>query len=133
MNRRFFTILLALLIGLGGIYAHPTLASDCADQAHCAPSHAAGHAANTGHPHCACSLSIPQMADAACRLAILQSSQKPLFNPKSKRTHLSGLALSPLHQDRISIFNRLGAVRRLNKTDSPLSHPVYLQTLALLC
>jgi hypothetical protein len=67
------------------------------------------------------------------RLAILHSSQEPLFSPKSKRTQLLDLGPSTLYRDRISNFNRLGAARRLNKTDAPLPHPIYLQTLALLC
>jgi hypothetical protein len=134
MKARYFKILLALLIGLAGIFGHPAFAADCDDHECGTPIHTTNHAANSGHGHCACSLNTPQTADSACRLTILlQPSQKPFYRSETQRMPLSGLGPAALHQDRLSISNRLGLVRRLNKTESPLSHPIYLQTLALLC
>ena len=135
MKTRYFTSFLALLIGLGGIFGYPAFAAECDAHECSAPIHAAaGHAASSGHRHCTCSLDTLQATDAACRLTILlQPSQKPFFSSETQRTKLSNPGPATLQRDRISISDRLGVVRGLNKTASRLSYPIYLQTLALLC
>jgi len=134
MNKRYITIVLSFLIGVSGVFAHPAFAADCAAHATCAPVRDVGRSAGGNSRHCACTLWHSQPAAPSCRLtSLLQTSRQRFLNPTFKHIQLSGLGLSGRCLDRVPTMNRLGPIHRLNSTDSPLSLPIYLQTLALLC
>jgi len=134
MNKRAVTIILAILIGLAGVYAQQAYAADCAGRTACMPMDDASHSAGAGHHRCSCALNLPPLADSNCRWETpIQPLQKRISYADLDRVKLPGTVPSPFHQDRMPIFNRQGAAHRLDKTDSPFSSPIYLQTLALLC
>lgn len=133
MKQRYLVIILLLLIG-SGAYAHPVGAADCAPGATCMPIHSNGHSAGGHNSPCFCSLwSTP--SGSACRLeSFLELFQPAIAPPGSQNRVLSILGWPAVPWDRIPRLNRRGLLpRRLNKSDSPLSYPIYLSTLALLC
>jgi hypothetical protein len=133
MHKRYITIILTLLIGLGGA-SSAAYAGNCAGQGTCVPVHRSDHAADATAHHCSCSLNFAEMADAACRLAmLLQSSAQRLLPLSHNHTRLAGLDTAIPNHDWMSIFGRSSNTHELNKTESPLAYPIYLQTLALLC
>ena len=133
MRKHYFTIIIALLIGLGA-YAHQTGAITCPSQNDCSSTHNTGHTAGPHSNACSCSPWSTQLSDHCGRPDILSKRfQQAFVRPDPKPSLLSALGFSPAHRNQIPISDRTGSARCLHKTDSPLSYPIYLRTLALLC
>lgn len=134
MKKHCISIILSLLIGIGGALAYPVYAADCTTHAACTPVHDTGRSAGGGNHPCICFLWNSRLADQSCRLAsLLQTSQQRFLPPTLKHIQLSGLSLFTSFRDRMPALNRMGPAHRWDSTVPPLSVPIYLQTLALLC
>lgn len=133
MKQRYFVIILMLVIGLGA-NAHPVGAADCAKGNACMPIHGAVHSTGGHHHLCSCGL-WSEPAGHSCRLkGFLWPIQPAIVPPASHYPVLSALGFPAMFLDRIPELDRRGLLpQRLNKTESPLSYPIYLNTLALLC
>jgi hypothetical protein len=133
MRKHYFTIILTLLIGLGA-YAHQAVAITCPSHNDCSSTDSTGHTAGTHRDTCLCPPWSAQLSDHCGRPDIMSRRlQQAFVRPDSKPSLLSALGFYPALRNQIPILNRTGPARCLHKTDSPLSYPIYLRTLALLC
>jgi len=133
MRKHYFTIILTLLIG-SGAFAQQADANACPIHNDCSPTHGTGHTAGTHSNTCFCSPWSTQLSDHCGRPDILsQWLQQAFVRPDSKLSQLSAPGFFPARRNQIPILNRTGPARCLHKSDSPLSYPIYLRTLALLC
>ena len=132
MSKRYLIITLSLFISLGA-FGHSAGALDCVPDNICVPEQGTGHSAGHG-ANCFCGLwNTP--SNRSCRLEnLLETFQSAFVPPASKRTALLVHGLPAVRWDRIPrLDHRAYLPQRLSKTDSPLSYPIYLQTLSLLC
>jgi len=133
MSKQYFTIILTLLIGLGAC-AHQADALPCPSQNDCSSTHSTGYTAGTHSNTCLCFPWSTQLSDHCGRPDILSRRlQQAFVRPDSKPCLLSTLGFSSALRNQIPILDRTGPARCLHKTDSALSYPIYLRTLALLC
>jgi hypothetical protein len=134
MNKRYIPIILSFLIGIGGIFANPAYALTCTAHATCAPVRDTGHSAGGGAHPCACFLWHGQLTDRSCRLTSLLQAFRQRFLPSTfKPIQLSGPGVFTRCRDRLPTLNHMGPDHRWASTVPPLSVPIYLRTLALLC
>lgn len=134
MNKRYIPIILSILIGIGGAFAYPAYGADCTARPVCTPVGDAGNSTGGGNHPCACFLWHSQLANHACRLThLLQTTQRQFLTPTFKHIQLSGLSMSINCWDRLPTLNRTGPTHLWDPTGPPLSVPIYLQNLSLLC
>ena len=134
MSHRLLIIILSFCIGQGILVVHAH-AGNCVAGNSCMPTHDHGvnHTASENSDSCSCSLWSTQLSNHACRMdSLFQQVQQVFVRSASKHSPFYALALPSARPDHISLLNRTGPPHRLFKTDSPLSYPIYLQTLALL-
>lgn len=129
MRSRHILIVLTLLIGLGA-YTHQAEAVTCPTHGTCESSHEAD--LNVGH--CFCAPWDAQLTSHCSRPDMSSQWLRQVFvRPDFKSPRFYAPAFSPIGRNRIPILNRTGPPRRPHQSDSPLSYPIYLRTLTLLC
>ncbi len=133
MNQRYLIVILSLFISLGA-FAHPAGATDCDFASTCIPMQGTAHSTGGHINHCSCNL-LRTPSGHTCRLeGLLERFQRAIGPPAAKRPGLTALGLAAVRWGRIPrLEHRELLPQRFNRSNSPLSYPIYLQTLALLC
>jgi len=118
-----------------GFYAQQAFAAGCSEHQSCMPPSSPSHTSGTGDQGCGCPPVDAQLSSHSCQPSTLvQRYQRAILNPAFQHPEPDDASFSYSMQDNIAPTSHAGrSPHGLKINEPPLSYPIYLQTLALLC
>ncbi len=117
-----------------GFYSQQAYAASCSAHRSCMPPMDAGHTDGAGGQGCDCSSGGAQLSGRTCgTIPLVQQTRQLFLRPLSYQLEPVDAGSHAFRLENITMTDPTGLPRGPDNDLPPLSCPIYLQTLALLC